>query len=145
MERSIYVSSNPLYHTSCGEFFFFFFVHSLPQNEHFYTQGYTLMKHFSITLKLQLLVSGTNLAQSACTCPAACSQMMVEEHVRCSPDCSMSPVCSRRYSLCQQKNTKKWLSGTVEQGGGYSVGIAVCLNMQKESERSCYHHYTLKS
>jgi len=71
-----------------------------------------------------------------------------KEHVRCCPDSSMSParaVCPRQYSLCQQKNTKVWLSGTMAQGGGYAVGIAVCLNMQKVSERSCYHHYTLKS
>lgn len=108
--------------------------------------------NFSTTLKLQLLVlfwffTGTNLSRSACMCPAACSQMMGEEHVRCSPDNSMSSahaVRLRQYSLCQQKNTKKWLSGTMEQDG-YSVDIAVGLNMQKESERSCYHHYILKS
>lgn len=73
---------------------------------------------------------------------------MGEERVRCYPDGSMSParvVCPRQYSLFQQKNTEEQLSGTVEQGGGYSVGIAVCLNMQKESERSFYHHYMLKS
>lgn len=144
------VGSNSLLHSGCGQFNF-----CCQKNEHFYTyQVQTLMKiNFSNSLTFQLWIFFALFFSSWYKRFLVCmylpgSMFSIDGRKTCQvlPDGSMSPacaVCPRQYSLCQQKNARQWLSRDVEQEGGCSVSTAMCLNMQRELERSSYDLYTL--